>query len=67
MGLIQSANERIRKLTIVDLKLLQLAAIFTALIIVKLIPQIMELSIWWFIILAILFVLRPMNILFTKK
>lgn len=67
MGLIQLANERVRKLTIVDLKLLQFTAIFVALIIVKLIPQIMEVNIWWFVILAIIFGLRPVYVFLFRK
>jgi hypothetical protein len=67
MGLIQLANERVRKLTIVDLKLLQFTAVFVALIIVKLIPQIMEINIWWFVVLAIIFGLRPVYVFCFKK
>ena len=67
MGLLQYTNERIKKFSIIDLKSLQLAAIFVALIIVKLMPQIMEVSIWWFVVLAVIFGLRPLYVFFFKK
>jgi len=59
MSLFDVINERVKKLTIWDIKFLQIAAIFVALIIVKLIPSILQLSIWWFVILAILAGVKP--------
>jgi hypothetical protein len=53
-------DERARKLGILDTKLAQAAAIFFALVIVKLIPQIMNLSIWWFVFLALLCAIKPL-------
>lgn len=53
-------DERARKLGILDTKLAQAAAIFFALVVVKLIPQIMNLSIWWFILLAVLCAIKPL-------
>jgi len=60
-------NERVKRLSIIDVKLVQAAAIFVALIVVKLIPQIMLLNIWWFVALAVLFGLRPVYVFFCKK
>ncbi|MBC8174182.1 MAG: hypothetical protein H8E82_00795 [Candidatus Marinimicrobia bacterium] len=59
MNLFDAINERVKKLTIWDIKLLQIAAIFVALIIVKLIPSIIQVSIWWFVILALLTGAKP--------
>jgi hypothetical protein len=59
-------NRRVQKLNIFDVKLAQGAAIFFALIIVKIIPEIMTLSVWWFIALLILFGIRPVYAFFTK-
>ena len=67
MGLIKNMNERVRKLTIFDIKLVQGAAMFVMLIIVKLIPQIMNISIWWFVALAILCGIRPVYVFCIKK
>ncbi len=67
MDPIQYFNNRIKKITIFDLKLFQWAAIFFALIVVKAFPEIMSLHIGWFIGLSIIFALRPVYALFIKK
>jgi hypothetical protein len=53
-------DERARRLGILDTKLAQAAAIFVALIIVKLVPAIMSVSIWWFFVLAVLCAIKPL-------
>lgn len=60
-------NQRIKKFGIIDEKLAQLAAIFFALIIVKLIPQILELSIWSFVVLLIACAIKPLYVFYIKK
>ena len=67
MSFISFMNERVKRLNIIDVKLAQGAAIFVGLVIVKLLPQIMEISIWWFIILAVLFGLRPVYVFYLKN
>ncbi len=67
MDPIQYFNNRIKKFTIFDVKLVQLAAIFFALIVVKIFPEIMNLHIGWFIGLCILFAVRPVYTLYFKK
>jgi hypothetical protein len=54
MGFLEDMDKRVKKLGIIDLKLAQGAAMFGALIIAKLIPQIMDLSIWWFVGLLVI-------------
>jgi hypothetical protein len=53
-------DERARRLGILDTKLAQAAAIFFALIVVKLVPQIMDVSVWWFVLLAVLCAIKPL-------
>ena len=53
-------DERARRLGILDTKLAQAAAIFFALIIVKLIPQVMNVNIWWFVLLTVLCAIKPL-------
>ncbi len=60
MSLYESFDERARRLGIVDTKLAQGAAIFFALIVVKLVPEIMNLSIWWFVALTVACAIKPM-------
>ncbi len=67
MGLIENINQRTKKLGIIDLNLAQGAAMFFALIIAKLIPGIMDLSIWWFVALLIICEVRPFYVFWIKK
>ena len=67
MGLIEQMNQRVKNFGIFDLNLSQVAAIFVALAIVKLMPQVMTLSIWWFLGLAVLFGLRPVVTFFVHE
>ena len=50
MGLVEDMTRRVRKLDIIDVKLAQSVAFFLALIIAKLIPDIMDINIWWFVV-----------------
>jgi hypothetical protein len=59
MGLLEDMNQRVKKFDIVDVKLAQVTAMFFALIIVKLIPDIMDVSIWWFVALLVVCAIRP--------
>jgi hypothetical protein len=53
-------DSRARKLGILDTKLAQAAAIMFALTVVKLYPQIMSVSIWWFAGLTVVFAIKPL-------
>lgn len=59
MGILEGMNQRVKKLGIVDVKLAQGAAMFIALIIAKLIPQIMNINVWWFVALLVLCAIKP--------
>ncbi len=59
MEILQKMNERVKKFSILDVKLVQGAAMFLALIVAKLIPQIMEISIWWFVALLVICGIKP--------
>lgn len=67
MRFIKNMNERVKGFNIVDIKLAQGAAIFVALVIVKLIPRIMNINIWWFVALLIVCAIRPMYVFFIKR
>lgn len=67
MGLLEDMNQRVKKFGIVDVKLAQGAAMFFALIIAKLIPQMMDLSIWWFVGLLIVCAIRPFYLFWIKQ
>jgi small neutral amino acid transporter SnatA (MarC family) len=66
MSLLKGMNERVRNMKIWDIKLVQGAAMCVMLIIAKLFPQILEISIWWLVVLAILLGIRPMCLFLHK-
>ncbi len=67
MTIFEDMNQRVKRLTIFDIKLVQACAMLVILIIVKLIPQIMRLSIWWFAALLVLCAIRPLYVFYFKK
>ncbi len=67
MGILENMNKKVRKFSIVDVKLVQGVGIFVAFIIAKLIPQILDINIWWFVALLLLCAIRPMYVFFLKK
>jgi len=67
MGILKKMNERVKKFNIFDVKLVQGTAMFVALIIAKLIPRIMEINIWWFIILLVICTIKPFYVFLIKK
>jgi len=67
MGLLEDMDQRAKKLGIIDLKLAQGAAMFFALIIARLIPEVMDLSVWWFAALLVVCVIRPFYVFWLMK
>lgn len=59
MGILEGMNQRVKKFSIIDVKLAQLTAMFGAIIIAKLIPQIMEINLWCFVALLVLCAIKP--------
>ncbi|RLC50278.1 MAG: hypothetical protein DRZ79_04645 [Candidatus Cloacimonadota bacterium] len=61
-------NEKIRKhFTVFDVKLLQLTAIFGVLFLAKIFPRILSLNLWFYLILAVLCMIRPLYVLLIKN
>ena len=67
MKIIAFFNERVKRLNIFDIKLAQLCAMCIILILARLIPQIMDIDIGWFILLLVLCAIRPMYVFFFKR
>ncbi len=67
MGLLEDMDKRVKKFGIIDVTLAQGAAMFFVLIIAKLIPDIMDLNIWWFVGLTILCTIKPVYVFWIKK
>ena len=64
MPLWESSDSRAKRLGIVDTKLAQGAAMFLALVIAKVVPEILHLNVWWFIGLSIACAIRPLFVFF---
>jgi hypothetical protein len=60
-------NSRVKRFTIFDVKLLQGIGIFVALILAKLFPPIMQISIWWFVALLVICTIRPFYLMYIRK
>ncbi len=67
MGLLEDMDKRVKKFSIIDVTLAQGAAMFFVLIITKLIPDIMDLSIWWFVGLFVLCGIKPFYVFWVKE
>lgn len=67
MTIFEDMNQRVKRLTIFDIKLVQACAMLVILIIVKLIPQIMMLSIWWFVAILVVCAIRPLYVFYFRK
>jgi len=62
----ETMNQRVKKLSFFDIQLIKAANIFLALIIVKLIPQIMNVHIGWFVMLCIFCIIKPFYVAWIK-
>jgi len=68
MGFISYFNDRLKNyFTLWDIKLAQMAAMFFLIIIIKMIPEIISLDYWFYIVGAILTAIRPLYLTFIKK
>lgn len=63
-GLIQCLDQQVKHFSFVDVKLLQLLGIFLGIVLVKLVPQILEINIWTFVILAVACAVKPCCVFF---
>jgi hypothetical protein len=67
MAFFQWADNRVKKMGWMDVKLVAFAGMFAGVILVKWIPSILKINIWWFACIAILCVGRVYYVLFFKK
>lgn len=67
MVFLENMSKRAKKFSIIDIKLAQWAAMFVVLIVVKLIPQIMDINIWWFVVLLVICAIKPLYVFWIKK
>ncbi len=67
MTLWENMNARVSKFSILDVKLAQGIGIFVALILAKLVPEIMDINICWFVALLVICAAKPVYVFFIKK
>jgi len=67
MGILENMNKRVKKFSILDVGFLKIAVMFGALIVAKLIPQIMDINIWWFVVLLVICAIKPFYVFWIKK
>lgn len=66
-NMFEKFNERVKKLNVVDIKLIKWAAFLIAIIVVKLFPKLLEINYWILIILVIACSARPAYKFWIKK
>ena len=67
MGFLEEMDKRVKRFGIIEMKLAQGAAMFFALVIAKLILQIMNINIWWFAVLLVLCAIKPFYVFWVKE
>lgn len=67
MGLLEDMDKRVKKFDLVDVKLAQVTAMFGALILAKLIPVIMDINIWLFVVLFVVCAIKPFCVFWFKE
>lgn len=67
MKILAEMDSRIKRFGIIDEKLAQAAAIFLALIVVKYYPEILNISVWWFVALLAICAIKPLYVFYIKK
>ncbi len=66
MGHLSWMDERVRRFGIWEMKFAQAAAMCLALVVAKLVPQIMTISVWWFVLAAALCAIRPIYVFYGR-
>ena len=66
MEIIESLNQRVKKLGFFNIQLVKISNWFFALIVLKLIPEILTIDTKWFVVLLVLFALKPFYVVWLK-
>ena len=63
----KTMNQHVEKFSFIEIQLAKLVGIFFALVLVKLFPQIMNVNLGWFLVLCILFSVKPFYVFWIKE
>jgi len=66
IGLMEYLDRKVRKFSFIDVKLVQLLGVFLGIIVVKLVPEILDLSLWALILMAALCAVKPCCVFFDS-
>lgn len=60
-------NARVKKLSFIDIKLLQISTLCFTVLVIKFAPKIIIISKWWFISIFFLAISKPLHSFWIKK
>ncbi len=66
MGLFNKSKLPVVKIGWLDLKIISLCGVFIGLILAKVIPGLIDISIWWFVVLGVICLVRVWYVLLKK-
>jgi len=67
MEFIESLNQRVKKLGFFNMALVKISNWFFALIVLKLVPEILYIETKWFVVLLVLFAIKPFYVVWLKN
>ena len=67
MNLFKWANQGVQKFSWLDVKFVAWSGICIGIILVKILPQVLKLNVWYFIVLGTTCLIRPYYLIFTSK
>lgn len=67
MNLFNWANKRVQLLNWFDLKLVGISCLLIGLLLAKWIPSLLDINVWWYIIIAALGLIRFFYVIYFKK
>lgn len=67
MKLLEFFNMRSRKLSIIDWKLAQAAAMCIAIVAVKLYPRVLDIDVLWLLLLAAVLYVKPLYVFYMRR
>jgi len=60
-------NEQVKKMDVWDISLTKLSVLFATLVLVRLIPELLEINVWLALAIALLAAARPLYKVYIKK
>jgi hypothetical protein len=60
-------EEKIKNLTYWDIGLIKWGSMIFGVIMVKLFPQILKINVWWYVLIMMIFMIKPLYVFWFKK